>query len=634
LQVRAYSPATSRSDLHDNFEIDPSSVEASSVSSDHLEDSVPAGTSTSVTVGEKVADLSSLVGAPPGVYPVTVTLTAPDGLTALDSVTTQLLYFPEEVEVPLNVVLFWPLSDLPSRGADGTFFAQGDSGTVPLAKAVAERGWLDRLLDELEAPGNKDARISFVPGPRLIEELRDMADGYPLDQEGGPRSVPRDDPSAANARSVIGRVEQLLDSDRHQSVLAPYALPDLTSLADFEQMTAQITASENALRDLLDLEPGRGWIFPPGGRMDEVTLERLRSSDAAASTVMTNESLEVPDVGSACREDFTGTPYTCPVVISTEVGRTRGYVLDNDLQERFGSLVSSPGDVVENQRLLAELAMIWAELPGVSERVVALAVPPLWHPSRLMAGRFVKAIARGPWIRSRTARGGLHLGIGAIERDLVAESAPPRTRPDQDFFDRVDTASSVVESFARIQPPDDLVQRLRRDVLMAQSAMWWSDPERLDIGDSFAEDAQAEALAELNKISIGGRRNITLTSRRGPVPLVLRNGTEYPVSLEIHLESADRDLEISDRIVTQDFDPGATPIPVQASARSSGIYPVRVRIEASDGYDIYETSISIRSTEFNEIALAITLGAFLFLVSFSIVRGIRRRREPQEPTEA
>jgi hypothetical protein len=164
--------------------------------------------------------------------------------------------------------------------------------------------------------------------------------------------------------------------------------------------------------------------------------------------------------------------------------------------------------------------------------------------------------------------------------------------------------------------------------------MWWSDPERLDIGDSFAEDAQAEALAELDKISISGRRNITLTSRRGPVPLVLTNGTEYPVSLEIHLESADRDLEISDRIVTQDFDPGATPLPVQASARSSGIYPVRVRIEASDGYDIYETSISIRSTEFNEIALAITLGAFLFLVSFSIVRSIRRRREPQEPTEA
>jgi hypothetical protein len=174
----------------------------------------------------------------------------------------------------------------------------------------------------------------------------------------------------------------------------------------------------------------------------------------------------------------------------------------------------------------------------------------------------------------------------------------------------------------------NLIQRLRRDVLVSQSALWWGDdPARLQRGATFAADAQQEAESELAKISIAGRTNITLASRNGTLPLVLQNGTDYPVTLEIKLESPDRDLVLSDRSISQTFPPGATPLPVQASARSSGGWPVPVRVEASDGYEIYETSISIRSTEFNEIALAITLGAFIFLVLFSTARGFRRRRK-------
>jgi hypothetical protein len=636
LQVRAYSHATSRSELHQNFEVDPLRFESSSLLVDRPELDVPAGTSTDVDIEAPVSGLTSVVGGSAGIYPVTITLTDVDGFTALDSVTTQLLYFPEEIEVPLNVALVWPLTDLPSRGAEGVFITEDDADVTPLGLAAAPDGWLTGILDALEAPYARDLRLGVAPGPRLVEELADMADadGYREDSGGSVRTVASNNPSAQAARGALGRLRDLVAEQRTQPIHIPYSFPDLTSVDDFEQLSAQLSSSRAILEDRLGISPDSGWLFAPGGRIDEVTLERLRTSDAAASTFFSADSLEPEplELGGSCRQDFVGITYTCPVKIETLNGhRARGFVLDAELQQRFGALVSAPDDVQEMQKLFAELAQIWAELQGTSLRVIVLAVPPLWHPTPAMSARFVRTLSEGPWVRTRTPRGGLHLGIGAVPRDLIPEAAISRSHPDDTYLAAIDEAASVVESFARLRPPSDLVQRLRRDVLVGQSLLWsGEDPERIDRGAAFVADAQNEAEAELGKLEIAGRTQITLASRSGALPLSVLNSAEYPVSLEVRLESNDRDLELSETILDQTFEPGATPLTVQASARASGAYPVRVRLLASDGYEVFETSIIIRSTEFNEIALGITIGALVFLVLFSTVRGVRRRRASSE----
>lgn len=628
LQVGAYPAAHSRSELHSNFEISPLSVELSALSVERLDTSIPAGTSTVVTIDDPVSGLTSLVGAQPGVYPLTITVTASDGVTALDSITTQLLYFPDDVEAPLNLVLMWPLVDLPSRRAGGVFEPEPGMESTSIETGTADRGWLTGILDALEAPRAARLRFGLSPEGRLVEELGDMRDGFRRVEGDAVRTISATHAASKAAATALTRMGALLQHPRIQPIVAPYAYPDLTSIDNFEQQSAQLTATGSAFEDLLGLAPERAWLFPPTGHLDEITLERLRSTEAAAGTFFSQDSL-APVVAGApgCREDFVGITYTCPAKVTTTSGGARGYVLDAELQQRFGALVAGPRAIVELQKLFAEIAMIWAELPGVSSRVIALAVPPLWHPPPAIATRFVATMAKAPWIRSRTPRGGLHLGVGAVPRDLVTDAPRPRSQPDPSFFEKIEDAAAIVESFARIRPPVTLVSRLRRDVLVAQSLLWWADEvDHLETGASFASDARREAEDELGKISIGGGRHITLTSRKGPVPLALQNDTDYDVTLEVRLESSDRDLEISDRIVSQTFSPGATALPVQASARASGIYPVRVRVQTTDGFQIYETSISIRSTEFNEIALAITIGALVFLVMFSTVRAVRRRR--------
>ena len=636
LQVRAYSRSNNRTELHDNFEVDPLRIESSSLPVPRRDVNVPAGTSADVAIDAPVSALTSLIGGPPGVYPITITVTDADGSTALDSVTTQLLYFPEEVEVPLNVVVLWPLVDIPSRRARGSFVPADDAPETGLELATAPEGWLTGILDALEGRFAKRLRLGLAPGPRLVEELGDMADGgYRVEAADGLRNVAPNAPEAQAAAGTLARLRALAAEERLQTMHMPYAFSELTTIDDFEQLSAQLNAARSVLEERLEIPPDSAWLFAPGGRLDEVTLERLRSSEAAGSTFFAADTLEPEPAGTepTCRQDFIGITYTCPVRVTTATGSARGFVLDAQLQQRAGALVSDPGDIGEMQKFFAEIAMIWAELPTPT-RVLPLAVPPLWHPPPSISARFVRTITRAPWIRARTPRRGLHLGIEPIARELVTEAPRGRLQPDTTYLDDMEEAAAVVESFSRIRPPITLVQRLRRDVLTGHSLLWSSDEDRLAEGATFADAAQREAEDEFDKISIAGKPSITLASRRGTLPLSLQNGADYPVTLEIHLESRDRALDLSDRTVEQTFEPGVTPLSVQVSARASGIYPVGIRVLTSDGYEVSQTSISIRSTEFNEIALAITVGALVFLLGFSTIRGTRRRRAARRDPES
>ena len=629
LQLRLFGAADSRSELHENFEVDPSLVESDSLRVDRADISVPAGSSTTVVVDEAIDEVGFLEAASEsGVYPITVTVTDVDGLIALDTLTTQLIYLPTPIEVPLNLTFVWPLGDLPSRGAEGVFEADPATSTTRLEVALGEGGWLTGVAEALALPAAEDLHLGLAPEPRLIEEIGDMSDGYPRSDGGEARTVSPGNDVARAAATVLDQIRATLEAGDVQPILAPYSMPDLASLEDLEHLSSQLTAGEAVLEQTLRTTPGRAWIFPPGGRLDDAALEQLHASEAAASTFFSADSVEEPTEGAdpACRTDFVGITYTCPVSVTTSAGRARGFVLDAELQERFTALKTFPADPLLLQRLFAEIMMIYTELPSVADRVIALSAPPLWHPPPRVSARFVRALARAPWIKAVAPRAGLHLGIGAIERTLVPEADVIRTQPDDTYLQVIDEATDVVDSFGRLQPPDQLVQRLKRDVLVAQSRMWWGDDLTLQQGLEFAEQARREAEDELGKISIGGREDITLTSSKGPVPMVLENNTGYDVSLEIHIEYTGRDLEITDRIISDTFEPGATNLPIEASARASGIYPVQIRVTTSDGYEVYETSVRIRSTEFNEIALGITVGALAFLVAFYLFRSGRRKK--------
>lgn len=630
LQIRAYSPLTSRSALAATIASDPSGIELSSFPHTVTSQVAP-GRATTVRLDQEIGEPTSLGATGSGIYPLTITLTDLDGIRILDSLTTFLVYLAAPVEAPLKIVPIWPISELPARGPGRVFRPHPSTGSWHLEEAVAERGWITTTLAALQTDAGRRVRLGIVPVPRLMDELRDMSDGFDRAAGDGVEDLGPGSRASRDAARVISSLADLFTEARAQPLLTPYSFADIPVLAgDFARLQSQLAEGEAELDEALGVAPGRGWIFPPAGRVDRDGLDALHGLEGAASTVFAVGSLDpFVEESDRCAPPFEGATYTCPVSVETLGGRARGYVLDRQLQERFVAL-SGDDSRVALQNLFAEMAMIWAELPNNPDRIVPFVVPSALHLRPQAARLFVRTLGRAPWMKTVTPRGGLHQGIGTGTRDAVDE-LPTTPLADDDIYElTVDDAANALEDFSRLRPPIELLQDLTRTFLVSQSRSWGSDPLLIDEGLEYARAVESEIERELDKITMGGPEGITLTSSTGEIPFVLRNDTDYEVTLEIRLSWADLDLKIEHSRIRGTFEPGATPVPIQATARGSGAFPVEVTLATIDGTEIDNKPFTIRSTQFNEIALAITLGALAFLVLFYLFRVVGHRRRTQE----
>jgi hypothetical protein len=621
LTVGASSRIQTRSALHDSF------ADGSDVALNQFfvpgDESIAPGVKQTVTVDEPLSTLTVLDEG--GVYPLTITLYNAAVTEVLDSVATSLIYYPLRPETQLNLVLVLPMNDAPAR-APGGVFAPDVEGRWPLEEALLDDGWITGLLDAIEGRAGTDVHLGVAPTPRLVEELADMADGYRRESADEFERVGPDDASAQAAGDALERLKRVLDARRTQRLLVPYSFPDLPSLTsklDPLVMPEQIAVGEAVLAGAL----GEGFsgraLFAPAGRLDAGTLDQLHLAGAADVTFFVHHSVEQPNDPTLGGCPEASPSFTCPVVVATSLGPTRGYVSDPGLQQRFADLNRPGDDRLDLQRFFAESAMIREELPGVPDRVVQVTIPSLWHPTPRMWELLFRGFGNADWLQTLTPGEGLNLSLDPVPRVAVDALAPIQSQPDDVFFDTVADAAAAVEHYESILPPADRLRRLERDVLVAHSRTWWSEPTPA-AGLLYAAQAQAEAETELDKITLGGTGEITLTSRQGDIQFGLFNDTGYPVKLVIRIDSDD--LEVDPSVITRVFDQSAQQVSFQATARSSGASPLVISVQTPDGTTIASKQITVRSTTFNQIALTITIGALLFLILFYALRGVRRRR--------
>ena len=653
--VAAHARILSRSELHASFE-SPTTFEASAITAiEAPAEEIASGQQVTRTIAQPVAELQSLaVASESGVYPLTIS--AFDGAgTLLGTTTTQLLYYPSPPEFSLATVPVIPIADLPSRGPNGEF---GDSGGVRLATALQNGGWLNGFLAELEratappqprpAPRGRGRNraepqpirpealgAGVVVLPRLAEELADMVDGY-RDADG--TRVPAGSPPITRAVDALQDIRDILERRSVQPVLAPYSFPDLPTLFESLDLTADqhlqqhLSEAETILADTFGSAPDRNWIYSAGARLDTPSLEALHQQQAAQHTFFAAESLEPVDniEGPGCPEPPLS--FTCPVSVTTTLGESTGFVLDDDLQRRLSEIARGDGGREAIQRFFAETVAIREEVPSRVDRVLAIGLPGLWEPPQWTSRLLLNGLRRAPWLETMTPRRALEQmrDEGTI-RDRRIRSSLPRleNQPEAGYLAEVERADDVVEALREIQPPPDLVQRLARNALVAESRLWLSDPTSSADGESYAIQAADEAERELSKITIGGSDEIGLTSREAEIPIVVFNDASYDVSVNVVVRSSA--LGIDEQTATTIGAHGLRTITLDVETQSSGIFGAFVRVETPDGYDIDSKTISVRSTEFNEIALGLTFGALAFLVLFYITRAIRSRqtRDPE-----
>jgi hypothetical protein len=320
--------------------------------------------------------------------------------------------------------------------------------------------------------------------------------------------------------------------------------------------------------------------------------------------------------------------FACPVMVRTALGPTTGFVADDGLQERLGDLVAEPDNRVQLQRFFAELAQIREELPGRGDRVVQVTVPSLWQPRPSLARLLFEGLQDAPWIDTFTP----HRALTAPEvhapvpKRLVAELDALRSQPDESWFASLQTALDAVESFSAVRPPQERTQRLTRNVMVGESRLWWPDLALLGQGEAYTNSTSAKVARVFDSIEIGGIDEIRLTSRRGELPIEISNRNDFPVTVDVRFSSAGLDLDrpaVEDQRIQPDT---SVQLSEDLTVESSGIYTVSVSVTTPNGFPIADKRIEIRSTEFNEVALGITLGALAFLILFYVTRVVRRHR--------
>ena len=653
LRIEGHSRASSRSALHEAFDGNPG-FSSSSFSKIYEEVQVPVGETHTVRVTEPISDLSAISTAPGGgVFPVTISLFEPGGGELIDSLTTPLIYYPTPPEVPLGFSMVVPLNDVPSRSPDGSFVVEPISASVRVEDAVQPGGWLDALLNEPdratippepepeprrrsrgrrgrkarpdEPPAPPALRLALAPTPRFVEELADLADGYPR----GDLTRRPDSATARAADTAVKTLRTVLRRESVQPLLSPYSFPDLPGVTDRlaleDGLIPQFTHGRAVLLKELGLDLQGDWLFPPAGRLDAGTLQDLRAIDAGFGHVLlTEESFHSDPEVAPLGCPGSSPSFVCPIQIQGP-GQITGLLTDDGVQNRFADLVDGIDPRLGVQNFFAETAMIREEAPGVSGRVVQATMPSLWHPEGATIRRIVRGLRSAPWLQPLTPQEALQTGLEPSPRRLVpALSRLAIQDPTEGLFDSIASTQDLVESFQLIRPPAALTQRLTRNLLVAQSRLWGASPLLTERADTYVEKTLAETEGELDKITVGGTDEIRLTSQRGEIPLEVFNEASYPVSLNVRVVSPDLRLDETFPLALQPD--RFQQITVDIAARSSGIFPVEVSLETPDGsYEIDTRSITVRSTEFNQIAVVITIGALVFLVLFYLVPGLRRR---------
>ncbi|MGH9285942.1 MAG: DUF6049 family protein, partial [Acidimicrobiales bacterium] len=130
-------------------------------------------------------------------------------------------------------------------------------------------------------------------------------------------------------------------------------------------------------------------------------------------------------------------------------------------------------------------------------------------------------------------------------------------------------------------------------------------------------------------------QRVTLTARRGSIPISLLNANDRPLRVRVHLDSDQLQFpEGADRLMT--LPPQNTTESFTVEARAPGAFPLAITITSPDGdLVVNHSELTIRSTVVSGVGATLTAGAGVFLLVWwgnNLRRSRRRpRRRAAEP---
>jgi hypothetical protein len=610
---------------------------------------VQPGATDRFSVSVAVDDLHLPAGGPWQVHALGVDVT---GLTAAGTQTVGRLHtflpwapLVPGVGLPTQVAWIWPLVDGPHRSASAVWQDDALAGELAdggrLAGLVAAGGAAQtqhppaprRVRRPRHRRVTKPARpsptvtpvpVTWAVDPLLIDDARAMAAGYRVRSPDGPR------PGKGQA-AATSWLTALRTATSHGSVLSlPYADPDVVA-AVRSNLAAAVQLATSAGQALVERALGVtpltfGW--PPDGLLDQRTLDTLFAG--GVTTVVLDDSA-LPVSGGPPSE----TP-SAHTTVTARDGNLDALLVDGGLSAAVQDGADNPADAaLDVQRVLCELLMIQAELPG-DQRTIVIAPDRRWAPSSTYATALLAGSGRVPWIAPVSLAQAAETPVyDKVQRDPLAYPPATGNRPSgrlaelpRRYLRTVRGLKARLDTFAAILPPGNAKARTFDDALLrALSSRWRSD---VGLADQRLETLRDELGSAMRQVHIASRPGslVTLTSHSGTVPITVANDLDTPVHVVVGINS-DQHLRIAGRgrVAKTILPHRQVPFDLRATAKTSGVFPLTVSLYTpGPGSRLYGEPVNllVRSTAYGTVALVITVGATAMLLVAVVIRLTRR----------
>jgi hypothetical protein len=502
-----------------------------------------------------------------GVYPVAVELRGTGGGARVDRFVTHLINLPDVVNGPkLATALVLPIAASPALQRDGT-------RKLSAADAISARSIVAAIETYGEVP------LTVLPQPETLQAL--ALSGRSEDREAATAL-----PTAAGSRMILAAPYVRLNEPAYAGDLATEEL-------------AQRRRGIDVVTQLLGRAPESATAVVDDG-LDDATANRL--ADAHIERVIVREKALVPLTRR--------TTLTQPFQLRGRSGRRLPAVAaDDGLSAHFSASVPAP---LAAHQLLADLAVLYFDSPGVT-RGVAIVPPSGWRASPEFLAPLLDGVQSSP-ILLPVDGGGLFAAVppapgstrgSALQRDAAPSTAAPLPVAGIRSGRR---QLAALEGLSVGANPD--LATLEDRLLVSQSA-----DLRVRQRADYLDAALAGIRHELRSIRVPPNQSITLTARRGEIPITILRDVPFPVRVVVQLTS-DK-LQFPDGSITAPLvlQRRNTTIRFTVQARTSGTFPLEVTLRSPDGKVVLSTGrFTIRSRAASGVGVIISVSALCFLV--------------------
>jgi hypothetical protein len=512
------------------------------------------------------------------------------------SLRTFVVDLPASASQPLRAALLVPLHEPTHRNPTGDFVDD------ELARLLAPSGSLGAVAAELARSGAPPA--TMVVDAMLVEEATAMVGGWRLRQGGKRTTVSPGDQLSRNADRFLRHLKAAA-SDNPPAAF-PYANADLPALVRAGgglRGEPPVRVGRDLLRNGLGTAPDETLAWPVDGAIDGAVLQTL---DQTGSDVVVLDPRHLP-------APSTGTTQNATVDLDGSDPPQRALVGDPPLSAALTDPRAATAPAEWAQRVLAETAVAWLERPNSSDpRGILLAPPQGWRPTPAFFRSLVRGLGAATWLRlqpASTLAAEVSQGPGQGERRLATViAADVGAGLPGSYLNRVEQARSELASFRRAVGNDFRpAAGFDRDLLVAESSDWRPVAARAR-GRSFIRAVGQGIRGVYRRIQVG-TTPVTLTARRGTIPITVTNQSDERVTVVLRLTSPKVDLPAASEAFVLEPRRRTTQL-LQVGTRATGTFPIRVEVLTPDGeVTIAAGEIRLISTALNRVALALTGGA-------------------------